>query len=145
MNKITLNKESRLYNIHCQDGYSCLGFEVLEKRMAALGEELQIIIEPVEAGTVDRYNQYQKLIEVAAGRNKLNGWRSQSELTPELIGLEGKKVKVTHKWPSGETETVQFIVGKSTGFIPCHLELESKNPNSGGAVCLGEIISVERK
>lgn len=57
----------------------------------------------------------------------MDGWKSNSELIPQLIGLEHKKVKVvTH-----DNITKTFIVGISTGFIPCHLEIKRKNSSGG--------------
>lgn len=45
-----------------------------------------------------------------------------SDLSPQLVGLEGQRVEVTAL--SGETR--QFYVGKSTGRNPHHLEVRSR-------------------
>lgn len=144
---VTLNEEQRLYVIPCGDGYTCLGFDVCEKRAVALARELAALGEPIPqpepVGTLGRYQQYRDFCDRALAHNRATGWRSKSELTPELVGYEGKQVEVRHRWGKDKPiEVVRFIVGKSTGWIPCHLELETKRSTGGGAVCLGEILSV---
>lgn len=53
--------------------------------------------------------------------------RDNSDLTPQLIGLEGHRVEVTvnarPRW--------RFVVGKSTGWRPCHLELPRVTSRGG--------------
>lgn len=143
---VSLNHEQGLYVIPSTHGYSCLGFDVLERRYNGLAAELKALgveIPPPEPrATLVRHEQYRKLVEKASELNQKNGWRSKSELTPELIGLEGKRVEVRHTWESGQVERSRFIVGKSTGFIPCHLEIKTRRSTGGGAVCLGKILSV---
>jgi len=48
--------------------------------------------------------------------------RDNSHLTPQLLGLEGWRVRVVDM--AGEVR--KFIVGKSTGWRPCHLELQPR-------------------
>lgn len=144
---VTINEEQRLYVIPCGEGYTCLGFDVCEKRTVALARELaalgESIPQPEAVGTLGRYRQYKALVAVALAHNRATGWRSKSELTPELVGYEGKRVEVRHRWGTDKAvEVVRFIVGKSTGWIPCHLEIKTKGSTGGGAVCLGEILSV---
>lgn len=149
---VTINPEQRLFVIPCEDGYSCLGFDVLERRAIALGSELVARFypeyqaqQPEVFGTIERYHQYERMVEFARLQNQKTGWRSNSELTKELIGLEGKRVTVRHQWESGTIETSEFTVGKSCGFIPCHLALKHRNSSGGPAVCLGKILSVRVK
>ena len=61
--------------------------------------------------------------------------RDNSGLTPQLIGLEGWRVEVVDCYSDeeGQPEPRRFIVGKSTGWRPCHLEL--RNRRSRGGVC----------
>jgi len=142
-----LNEDQRLYVIPCGDGYTGLGFDVCEKRTVALARELaalgESIPQPEPVGTLARYQQYKGLVDVAFAHNRAIGWRSKSELTPELVGYEGKRVEVRHRWGADKSvEVVRFIVGKSVGWIPVHLEIKTKRSTGGGAVCLGEILSV---
>jgi hypothetical protein len=131
MNKITVNKKQKLYVIpESHGGYSCLGFIVCRKRDAALRAELGMEAPKGGVGTIKAYNSYQEAVEVASKKNAETGWRSQSELTPQLVGLEGKRVEVVNAWG----ERSRFIVGKSCGFIPIHLEIKQRNSSGGGAV-----------
>lgn len=52
--------------------------------------------------------------------------RDNSELTPQLIGLEGHRVEVTVN-----ARPRRFVVGKSTGWRPCHLELARVTSRGG--------------
>ena len=145
--QITVNTEQELYVIPCGKGYSCLGFDVLETRYTRLASELVSLglLEcpmPALRGSLERYAQYQAILDIGRAHHAATGWRSKSELTPELIGFEGKRVEVVKRWPSGNEQTIRFIVGKSTGFIPCHLQIMRHNSTGGCAVCCDNIISV---
>ncbi len=56
--------------------------------------------------------------------------RDNSGLTEQLIGLEGWRVEVVDKELSGGA-TRRFIVGKSTGWRPCHLEIANRRSHGG--------------
>ena len=65
---------------------------------------------------------YQRATDAALGH-----WRSTRKpltcgLTPQLVGLEGKQVEVTEIDGSQR----RFYVGKSTGWMPCHLEIDHR-------------------
>lgn len=135
-NEITINKEQELYVIPAGNGYTCLGFDVLEKRYTALANELTNRMEltskvgiPELRGTKERYSQYQKLLDIARTLNAETGWRSSSQLSKQLTGLEGERVEVITNYD----EKRRFYVGKSTGFIPCHLEIARINSSGGPA------------
>jgi hypothetical protein len=53
--------------------------------------------------------------------------RSDAGLSPQLKGLEGHRVEVVTTY--GETR--RFIVGRSSGWIPCHTELLRRDSRSG--------------
>jgi hypothetical protein len=127
--KVTLNKKQRLYVIPCGGGYSCLGFDVCMKRAAALARELGLTFTG-KRGLLRTYKEYQALVQAAFSRNKATGWRSKTELHPQLIGLEGRRVEVT----DADGETYRFNVGKSTGHIPCHLQIHNRRSYGGPAV-----------
>lgn len=55
--------------------------------------------------------------------------RSDAGLSPQLRGLEGYRVEVVTVYD----ETRRFIVGKSTGWVPCHLEIANRRSHGGGA------------
>lgn len=131
MRNVTTNDEQRLYVIPCESGFTCYGYDNAERGRRALSRELNVPVnESIEIGTLAHYDDYARLVEIARKRNAETGWRSVSELTPQLCGLEGKRVKVTQE----DGETRSFIVGKSTGFIPCHLEIETRHSSGGEPV-----------
>lgn len=53
--------------------------------------------------------------------------RETFDLTPQLVGLEGMRVEVVTTY--GETR--RFWVGKSTGWIPIHLEVHNTRSHGG--------------
>ena len=58
-----------------------------------------------------------------------NAIRSEDGLSPQLKGLEGMRVEVVTDYD----ETRRFIVGRSTGWIPCHIEISRRSAFGGGA------------
>lgn len=128
---ITLNKEQRLYVIPAgNNGYSCLGFDVCKRRSEALDKELGLNLTPKKVGTKKAYNVYRKLKNIVFEKHQNTGFRSKTELTPQLIGLEGKRVEVV----TAEGNIERFYVGKSTGCIPCHLMVKRIDSMGGQAV-----------
>jgi hypothetical protein len=133
---VTVNAEQELYVIPCGDGYSCLGFDVLLARHNAVAawlrsEGLDADDLPRESrGTMPAYHAYTALMERAASYCRRNNLRCPAELTPQLIGLEGKRVEVVDRY--GQRR--RFIVGKSTGWEPCHLEIARRDSSGGPAV-----------
>lgn len=53
--------------------------------------------------------------------------RDKSHLTPQLIGLEDWRVEVVDM----HGERRRFIVGRSTGWRPCHLEIKTLRSMGG--------------
>ncbi len=53
--------------------------------------------------------------------------RDLSGLSGQLVGLEGWRIKVVTTY--GETR--RFIVGRSTGWRPCHIEISRRNAFGG--------------
>ena len=125
----SINTSQGLYVLTCGGGYTCLGFIVCQNRSEALAKELEIPFHQFPIGTAEHYDYYLSLVEIARQKNAATGWRSQSELHPDLIGLEGKRVEAILYG-----ERTRFIVGRSTGFIPCHLEIKTKRSHGGGSL-----------
>lgn len=127
-----INRDQRLYVLKESGGFSCLGFDVCHKRTAAYAEWLKRpdLAPPPRKGTAKAYRAYKAALAAVFERYKATGQRCPSELTPELIGLEGKRVCVT--LPDGTQS--RFIVGKSTGWVPIHLEIKRRDSSGGGAV-----------
>ena len=62
--------------------------------------------------------------------------RDYSGLTPQLKGLEGWRVAVVDCHVDDEEPVERrFIVGMSTGWRPCHLEISRRSAHGGGCAC----------
>lgn len=142
--QVTVNEEQRLFVIPCNGNYSCLGFDVckdLSTRLERwilkrdLGAKLP---DEQESGTVGAYDQYQSLMDIARDICYRNNTRCDVELTPQLVGLEGRRVEVINCFG----EKSRFYVGKSIGWMPIHLEIKRRDSSGGGAVCCTPFKSV---
>lgn len=131
---VTLNTEQRLYIIPAETGFSCLGFDVCDRRLKAVAAWCSARYIPHAPGTLKHYEEYISVMALAEDYARVTKTRCSVELTPQLVGLEGKRVEVT---APGE-EPRRFYVGKSTGWLPCHLEIARRNSSGGGAVYLPE-------
>lgn len=132
MSTITLNQD--LYVIHMPGGgFSCLGFDVAFNRALAYARELKrpdLEPAPENRGTLAGIADYERAVGATLAENFRSGRRLESDLTPQLIGLEGRRVEVTDRY--GETR--RFWVGRSCGPIPCHLEIKRRGSRGGEAV-----------
>lgn len=54
----------------------------------------------------------------------------KSALRPELLPFERCRIEAT----DADGERVRFIVGRSTGWKPCHLEIKRRDAHGGGPV-----------
>ncbi len=129
----SINTDERLYVIQAGEGYTCYGFDVLDTKARAVAAWSKVI-PPVDLlgaiGTRGHFEQCDQILEHGGKFAAKTNTRCDAELTPQLIGLEGKRVEVVDCY--GETR--QFKVGKSTGWMPCHLELTGRDLSGGGAV-----------
>ncbi len=134
--EVGINAEQELYVNPESHGYSCLGFDVLIDRYNAIAAWLrkeglqQDDLPPDARGTMRAYTAYRTLLDRAAGYFQRNKLRCPAELTPQLTGLEGKRVEVVDR----QGERRRFIVGKSTGWLPIHLEIARRDSSGGPAV-----------
>jgi hypothetical protein len=139
---VTINEEQQLYVIPSYrngkvSGYSCLGFDYLLQRANAVADWLisesqhATRIPAEDRGTPRAYGAYLALMSQGSAYNQRTGKRCNGELEPQLIGLENKRVEVTYD----DGRTGRFWVGKSTGWMPCHLEIKRRDSTGGGAVC----------
>lgn len=126
----SINAELGLYVIGCDAGYSVLGFEVAARKAAKVAEWCGHASPAAPQGTPEAFAEYSAIITAGSAYASRTGRRCDAELTPQLSGMEGRKVTVLDTY--GETRT--FVVGKSTGWLPCHLELRSWRSSGGGAV-----------
>lgn len=126
---VTTNKESRLYVIPCGGGYSCLGFDVMDSKARRLAAWLGVAWQE-RKGTAKAYRRYVELIGQVRARYESTGERCPTELCKQLIGFEGRRVEVI----TASGERCRFKVGRSTGWIPCHIALARRDSSGGGAV-----------
>lgn len=128
---VAINHTQRLYVMPCGDGVSCYGFDVLERhtRGLAVFACAPDLMPTADKGTRAAFVQYTRARDAAHAFHKRTGARAEYDLIPELIGLEGKRIEVER-----DGERVRFIVGKSTGWAPIHLEIERRNSSGGGSV-----------
>lgn len=133
------------YVIVGEHGTSCLGFDnALDQaeRIAVelvgrgalpesyIGRELDAL--KMQRGSIEAYDGLMNLRDLLRRTCETEGDQAVADLTPQLIGLEGHRVEV-----SEGGETWRFIVGKSTGWLPCHLELK-RIDSTGGDPALRE-------
>jgi hypothetical protein len=128
LNKV--NHAERLYIIAESGGYSCLGFDVMDRRAKRLATELGMVWDDTIPHGEVKYNRYHELQAHAHKRFVETGIRCVCELHPDLAQYRGDRVEVT--LADGTTE--RFTVGRSTGWIPCFLRLHSRSSDGGEAV-----------
>jgi hypothetical protein len=63
----------------------------------------------------------------AIPRHLREAFRSEDGLSPQLKGLEGKRVEVVTDYD----ETRRFWVGRSSGWVPCHIEVRTRRSLGG--------------
>ena len=138
----SINTEQRVYVMPCGDGFSCYGFDVLDRKArsvaawleteAAPGDELRDARRMLDAigahavGTAEHFAACDAVMVAGAQLNARTGKRCPAELVPALIGLEGKHVECEHYG-----ERVRFYVGKSTGWMPGHLMIKTRRSIGG--------------
>lgn len=137
MLKVTLNEERRLYVTHFDDdSCSCLGFDNAFEQAEGVALWLRLCGEDVAppdreaVGTEAGWLQHVKILGLGQKYADTHGVRCPALLCTQLLGHEGKQVEVVDKYD----EKRRFYVGKSTGWLPTHLELEAKNSPDGPAV-----------
>lgn len=141
---VTTDPERELYIIPDPTGYTCLGFDVLLARYNAIAawlrsEGLQQDDLPLKArGSIRTYTHYRTLMDRAAAYCHRNNLRCPAELTPQLVNLEGKRVEVVDRHGNRR----RFIVGRSTGWLPCHLEIPRRDSHGSPAVSSAPFQSV---
>lgn len=139
---IKCNQDQRLYVMSAGKGYiTCLGFDVAFNEAEAIAKHygtINLLPNASCIGTPQGYAQYRMAIEYARAQHDRTGLKCPVSLTKQLIGLEGRRVEVVDVYGAFR----RFKVGKSTGFIPCHIELANER-SSGGVSADKEYKSVK--
>lgn len=120
-----INAEQQLYVIQCGAGVTTLGFEFAFKRAVEVARWMKqddLMPREEDIGTKAGYAAYAKLMAMGAEHSRAVGQRCPAELVPELRGLEGRRVEVIDCY--GETR--RFRVGRSSGWLPAHLEMHGR-------------------
>jgi hypothetical protein len=121
----SINAEQGLYVLSEGKGYSCLGFDYAFQRAtkvhAWLGGRSQAPRREL-VGTAEGYAEYERVMNLAAGKAYIEASRCPVELLPQLNGLVGKLVEVVDH----DGETRRFRVGRSTGWLPIYLEMRPR-------------------
>jgi hypothetical protein len=133
MEGMTINAQQRLYVIGAGEGFTCLGFEVAERKRKAVLTWMGEKPPKVEVGTLAAYEAYHDAMRRGASYAEQTGQRCLAELDPRIDQYRGKRVEVTE--PDGTKR--RFIVGVSTGWMPCNLEVFRRTSKGGPAALVG--------
>lgn len=131
----SINRDQRLYVLKSGGGFTCLGFDVAEKRRRALWAWVGQECPDLRRGCAKHFADYRAAVAAASQHSDslrkrgVRDWRCPVELEPALVGLEGRRVEVTG--PGGYKK--RFTVGRSTGWMPLHLEIASRRSTGGCA------------
>lgn len=137
---IRMNQEQSLYIIPTGRGFTCLGFDVCIEQVRGYQESLGLPLSTLPPrGSLAMYRYYEGLLKLLESRYLDTGERCYSELTPQLMGFEGRRVEVVEE--SGTRR--RFWVGRSTGFVPIHLEVARRNSSGGCGVTGAPFVSVK--
>lgn len=109
-------------------GYSCLGFDLCMARIERYVQWLtahsgEAPMPAMKRGSFEAYDYYKYLVERMRAVSEFNKVRCDADLTPQLKGLEGKRVEVVDMHDA----TRRFRVGRSTGWLPRHLEMRGRS------------------
>lgn len=129
----SINHEQGLYVLSEGTGFTCLGFDValqwsqgIYDWLISKGKKLDPP-KPELKGTPEGYADYQRIVAAGGNYNRRTKERCPALLDKQLIGLEGKRVEVVDCY--GEKR--RFWVGKSTGWLPIHLEIKTSRSTGG--------------
>ncbi len=140
-----IDEAQRLYVLHEGRGFSCLGFDVIDRRARAMAEEVikrgEGTIENMRVwlallddtanyakGTPEHYAVCANIYDYAQINASVFGQLSCG-LHPALVGYEGKRITCLL---NGERK--RFNVGRSTGWVPCHLAVHNRRSRGGDAI-----------
>ena len=122
-----INKEQQLYVLKCCSILSSYGFDLLHTKATAVADWMDVEAPVAALGTEEHFEQCAELMR--RGQVYANASRKccPGNLSPQLIGLEGCRVRVT----TDDGEERCFWVAKTTGWMPGHLEVPRSNTAYG--------------
>lgn len=136
-----VNVELGLYYLRAGNGCSSLGFDYADKQLRAVATWLgrpDLAPSTLVKGTEAHLAAYQATMAAGAEHHKQTGELCPDDLTPALVSLVGRRVEVTDQ----DGTRRRFWVGKSTGWMPVHLEIHNRRSTGGCAVYLPETSTV---
>jgi hypothetical protein len=108
------------YAIRGQDGsVETMPWDLCLLRLERYAINLHIEMPQVARGTVAAYDTMRILQDALRAEYERTGEQAIAELSPLLVGVEGRTVEVE----TLDGERRRFVVGKSSGFLPHHIEL----------------------
>jgi len=137
---VTPNDEQSLYVIDHGDYITTYGYDRVLNEIDRISTELsgrgilpEKFIENTPGATRGSklaWDLLQSMRDVLKRNVEDTGDKAIYNLTPQLTGLEGWRVEVVDH--EGDKPR-RFIVGKSTGWAPCHLEISRRTAHGGGS------------
>ena len=113
------------YVIREQDGsVETMPWDLCKLRVERYAINLRIEMPQVARGTIAAYDTMRILQEALRAECARTGEQAIAELSPLLIGLEGRTVDVE----TLDGERRRFVVAKSSGCMPHHIELRHDGP-----------------
>lgn len=110
-------------------GIGVLGFDVVQDRIERMA--LNLVLPDFKLptrGTREAYDMMETLQAALKLRYERTGEKPVCDLSMQLVGLEGHRVEVV----DGEGDpSRRFIVGRSTGWMPVHLEIKTTRSLGG--------------
>lgn len=154
MKLVSIDSAARLYVFREGSGTSCYGFDVLDRKARAVGTWLAEQTENPDAaraartwldllgepGTPDHFEVCGNIMERAQIHCSVFQVRCAVDTAPALRGLEGWRVSAL---VNGERR--RFIVGISTGWLPCHVARHNVRSRGGDGLSAGDTITDVRK
>lgn len=154
-NLSSINVDQQLYVMAFSGGFSCYGFGVLDRKARAVADwlvtetcladnsretrrQLAENIRVSALGTAEHFRACKAVMDAGAKFAAQTGKRCNAQLVPALRGKEGRCVSATVYG-----ERVRFTVGKSTGWMPCHLQLHNRRSSGGCALDADAVAEVE--
>lgn len=131
------------YVLKSGGGISCLGFAVADAKRSGVAAWLESEgIEPptlaAPLGTPGAWLAYHETMAAGEAHHKATFRKCPADLCPELVRHEGRHIRATDRF--GERRA--FTVGRSMGWMPCHLEIAPGD--DGGAPAFGPYSDIER-
>lgn len=128
-NNVGIDPINEMYVIAHDGGFTTRSWANVRDRTERLA--LNLVMEdyrPPATGTREAYDAMRVLEHALKLRYDRTGEKAVADLSMQLLGLEGRRVEVVDH--EGDAPR-RFIVGKSTGWIPIHLEIKTTRSMGG--------------